>query len=87
MRGEIIHNSIVQPAFRFASFAGGGVGGGVNQVMLEEAAALKGQMCSVVFVSGTLVLLPFAVIMEGAQVGGARKRGCCRRRRACRWCR
>lgn len=36
--------------------------------MLEEAVALKGQMCSVVFVSGTLVLLPFAVIMEGAQV-------------------
>eukprot|EP00752_Nemacystus_decipiens_P009275 g8286.t1 len=39
-----------------------------DQVMLEEAVALKGQMCSVVFVSGTLVLLPFAVIMEGAQV-------------------
>lgn len=36
--------------------------------MLEEAVALKGQMCSVVFVSGTLVLIPFAVIMEGAQV-------------------
>ncbi|CAM9871686.1 unnamed protein product [Pylaiella littoralis] len=39
-----------------------------SQVMREEAVSLKGQMCSVVFVSGTLVLIPFAVVMEGSQV-------------------
>lgn len=55
--------------YRFLGVGGRGWGG--YQVMLEEAVALKGQMCSVVFVSGTLVLLPFAVIMEGAQVGQA----------------
>ena len=36
--------------------------------MKEEAIALKGQLCSVVFVSGCLILVPFAIIMEGAQV-------------------
>lgn len=40
----------------------------INQVMVEEAVALKGQLCSMVFVSGTLFLIPFAVVMEGAQV-------------------
>ncbi|CAM9595207.1 unnamed protein product [Ectocarpus sp. 6 AP-2014] len=38
------------------------------QVMVEEAVALKGQLCSMVFVSGTLFLIPFAVVMEGAQL-------------------
>lgn len=37
-------------------------------MMTEEAIALKGQLCSVVFVSGCLVLVPFAVVMEGSQV-------------------
>eukprot|EP00904_Undaria_pinnatifida_P007303 jgi/Undpi1/3702/HiC_scaffold_16.g07072.m1 len=41
-----------------------------KHVMKEEAIALKGQLCSVVFVSGCLILVPFAIIMEGAQVVG-----------------
>ncbi|CAM9200584.1 unnamed protein product [Scytosiphon promiscuus] len=39
-----------------------------DQVVLEEAVALKGQLCSMVFVSGTLVLIPFAIVMEGAEL-------------------
>ncbi|CAM9312176.1 unnamed protein product, partial [Hapterophycus canaliculatus] len=39
-----------------------------DQVVLEEAVALKGQLCSMVFVSGTLVLVPFAVVMEGSEL-------------------
>lgn len=41
-----------------------------SKVMTDDAVAFKGQMCSVIFVSGCLVLLPFAVVMEGAQVVG-----------------
>lgn len=40
------------------------------QVMIDDAVAFKGQLCSVMFVSGCLILLPFAVVMEGALVRG-----------------
>lgn len=39
-----------------------------RQVMVADVVAFKGQLCSVIFVSACLILLPFAVVMEGAQV-------------------
>lgn len=51
-----------------------------RKVMRGEVVALKGQLCSVVFVSGCLVLLPFAIVMEGSQVRVSRPRvwdDCC----------
>lgn len=45
--------------------------------MLEEAVALKGQLCAMVFVSGTLILVPFALVMEGAEVREHDVYACC----------
>ncbi|CAM9910613.1 unnamed protein product [Ascophyllum nodosum] len=68
---EVLTGSVVSHAVAACAVLVGGTRTALSQqVMAEEAIALKGQLCSVVFVSGCLALVPFALVMEGAQLVG-----------------